>query len=107
MNKGRNPQSKIKDEELEEIENKGKDKKMRAKLEKQQAAYKQMVTNMKVPLWKKLRIEKKDEESIRVLGLNIDSLSFWQKVNHKAERLKLIFERYGVNTAGLQDVCIN
>ena len=46
---------------------------MTANLEKQQAAYKQMVINTKIPLHDNLRVEGKDEEAIRVLGLNINT----------------------------------
>ena len=80
---------------------------MTADLETQQAAYKQTLTKMKVPLYGNLRVEGKEEEVVRVLGLNINSLSFWQKENYRAERLKFIFEKYGVNSVGLQEVCIN
>ena len=34
-------------------------------------------------------------------------MSFWQRDNYKADRLKFIFEKYGVHAAGLQEVCIN
>ena len=62
---------------------------------------------MKVPLYGNLRVELKNEDAIRVLGININSMSFWPKDNYKAEWLKFTFEKYGVNIAGLQDVCIN
>ena len=32
---------------------------------------------------------------------------FWLKDNYKAERLKFIFGKYGVDVTGLQEVCIN
>ena len=54
-----------------------------------------------------LRVEEKDEEAIRVLDLNINTLSFWKKDNYKAEWLKFILKIYGVDTAGLEEVCIN
>ena len=62
-------------------------------LEKHQTAYKQTVENTKVPLYINLRVEEKDEEATRVLGLNIDTLSFWQKDNYRAEWPKFIFEK--------------
>ena len=52
-------------------------------------------------------VEGKDEEAVRVLGLNIKILSFCQKENYKAERLRFIFEKYRVDTIGLYWVCIN
>ena len=33
--------------------------------------------------------------------------SFWLQNNFNAERLKDLFEQYGINTMGLQEVCIN
>ena len=68
---------------------------------KKQAAYKQTVTNSKVPLYGNLRVEEKDKEAVKVLGLNINSLSFCEKENYKAEQLKFTFERYGVDTVRL------
>ena len=53
-----------------------------------------------------LRVEVKDDEAIRVLGVNINIISFWLKDNYKVERLKFIFKKYGVDIAGLQEVCI-
>ena len=44
---------------------------------------------------------------IRVLGMNINRMSFWLKDNYKAERLKFTFGKYRVDIAGLQEVCIN
>ena len=49
----------------------------------------------------------KDEETIRVLDVNINIMSFWLKDNYKAEWLRFIFKKYVVNIAGLQEVCIN
>ena len=54
-----------------------------------------------------LGVEVKDDEAIRVLGVNINSMPFWIKDNYKVERLKFIFEKYGVDIAGLEEVCIN
>ena len=34
-------------------------------------------------------------------------MSFWLKDNYKAEWLKFIIEKYGVDVAGLQEVFIN
>ena len=49
----------------------------------------------------------KNEEAIRVLGVNINSMSFWLKDNYKAKWLEFIFKKYGVDITGLQEVCIN
>ena len=65
------------------------------------------VTNTQIPIHGTLRVDKKDNEAIKVLGLNKNSMLFWLKDNYKAERLKFIFEKYDINTTGLQEVCIN
>ena len=52
-----------------------------------------------------LRVETKDDKAIRVLGVNISSISFWLKDNYKAEQMKFIFKKYGVDIAG--QVCTN
>ena len=44
---------------------------------------------------------------MRVLGININSMSFWSKDNYKAERLKFISKKYVVDIAGLQEVYMN
>ena len=75
MNKRRNPQTKIVDKELEEIEEKADNLRRNTDLEKKKAAYKQSVTNKKVSLHGNLRVDEKDKEAVRVLGLNINSLS--------------------------------
>ena len=77
MNKRRNHQTEITNKELEEIEEEVVDLKRNTDLEKEQAAYKQTVTNTKVPLHGNLRVEETEEEVVRVLELNINSLSFW------------------------------
>ena len=34
-------------------------------------------------------------------------MSYWMNNNHKADRLKYVYDQYGINAAGLQEVCIN
>ena len=101
MNKRRNPQTEITNKELEEIEEEAVDITRNVDPEKKQAAYTQTVTNTKVYLHGNLRVKEKDEEAVRVLGLIRNSLSFWQKESYKAECLKIIFIKYGVDTVGL------
>ena len=50
MNRRRNPQTEITSKELKEIENESDNLKRNADLEEEQAAYKQTVTNTRVPL---------------------------------------------------------
>ena len=107
MNKRRSRQTEITNNELEEIEEESVNLRRNTDLEKEQAVYKQTVIDTNIPLHGNLRVEEKDEEAVRVLGSNINSLSFCQKENYKAERLKFILEKYGVDTMGLQEVYIN
>ena len=41
------------------------------------------------------------------MGVNINSLAYWSKECNKADRLRYVFQKYGVNSAGLQEVCMN
>ena len=52
-----------------------------------------------------LRVEEKDKEATKVLGLNIISMSFWQK-KLQSGMAEFIFEKFGADTAGLHDVRI-
>ena len=37
----------------------------------------------------------------------MNSMSYWLNNNHKAERLNYVYDQYGIDAAGLQEVCIN
>ena len=61
----------------------------------------------KVPIHGTLRVDRKDAEAIRFFSGNINGISFWLSKNYKAERLKFVFKQYGVDSCGLQKVCLN
>jgi len=107
MNRRKTPESEITNKELEEITNASEDQQTAAKGERKKIVYQTTVANTKVPIHGNLRVEDKDDEALRVLGVNINSMSFWLRDNYKADRLKFIFEKYGIDAAGLQEVCIN
>jgi len=107
MDRRRNPESEITSKELKEIENAAKDNQKAARAKKSKEKFRQTIANTKVPVHENLRVETKDDKAIRVLGVNINIMSFWLKYNYKAKRLKFIFEKYGVDIAGLQEVYIN
>ena len=65
------------------------------------------VQETKVPVYGTLSLPEKPDNALRFFGHNINSMSFWLKHNYKAERLKYLFEQYGIDTMGLQEVCIN
>ena len=77
----RNPESLTTNKELEEIENATKDNQKEARVGKTQKKIGQTVANTKVPLHGNFRVEVKDDDAIRVLGININSMSFWLKDN--------------------------
>ena len=83
------------------------DNKKAARNRRKEEQIRQTVSNTKVPVHGNLRVEEKDDEALRFLGVNINSMSFWQRDNYKADRLKFILEKYGVDAVGLQEVCIN
>ena len=41
------------------------------------------------------------------MSQNVNSMSYWLRDNYKAERLKFLLKKYNIDTAGLQEVCIN
>ena len=69
--------------------------------------YIQQVANTKVPMYGTLQVEKKHDDAIRLFSANMNSMSFWLRGNYKAERLKHVLQQYGVDSAGIQEVCIN
>ena len=107
MERRRNPETETTNKELEEIENTAKDNQKASRAKKSEEKFRQTVANTKVPVHGNLRVEVQDDKATRVLGVDINIMSYWLKDNYKAERLKLIFEKHGVDIAGLQEVCIN
>ena len=69
--------------------------------------YIQQVANTKVPMYGTLQVEKNHDDAIRLFSANMNSMSFWLRDNYKAERLKHVLQQYGVDSAGIQEVCIN
>ena len=49
----------------------------------------------------------KEEDDATFLSVNLGSLAYWSRDSNKAERLKHVFEKYKVDTVGLQEVCVN
>ena len=93
-------------EELEDIEGIG-DEADPTEATQLQEDYTQRVSNTKVPLHGNLHVERKHDEAVRLCSLNINSLSFWLRNNYKAEHLKHVLQQYGVDSIGIQEVCIN
>ena len=69
--------------------------------------YRKAIDKEKVPIYGTLRVENKPENAGRFFSANVNGLSFWQRSNYKQERLTYIFDKYKIDTMGLQEVCIN
>ena len=85
-----------KEEDVQKEAENGEDQKHRAS-----------VAATKVPIYGTLRLDVKPDDAIRFFSGNVNGLSFWLSRNYKAERLKYVFEQHGIDTMGLQEVCIN
>ena len=68
MDRRRNPEFERTNKELKEIENAAKDNQKTAQTKKREEKFRQTITNTKVPMHGNLRVEKKDDKAIRVLG---------------------------------------
>ena len=107
IGKRRNNTDDITEKELEELEAIQEEEEEAKTREKDTKAFRESVAQTKVPIYGNLRVQEKPDNAIRFFGHNINSMSFWLNYNYKAERLKYIFEQYGIDTMGLQEVCIN
>ena len=65
------------------------------------------VMNTKVPTHRTSRKNEREDEDVTFMGVNTNSLAYWSKDSNKAARLKYVFQEYGVDSAGLQEVCMN
>ena len=63
--------------------------------------------NIDVPIHGSWKANSKDENDLTFLSINVNSLTHWSQKNNKAERLKHIFEKYNIDSAALQEVCMN
>ena len=69
--------------------------------------YRKAIDKVKVPIYDTLRVDKKHEDVGRFFSTNVNELPFWQRSNYKQECLKYIFDKYKIDTMGLQKVCVN
>ena len=60
-----------------------------------------------VPIHGNWKVEAKYDEAIRLLSVNVNSMSYCLNKNHRAERLKYVYDQYGIDAVGLQEVCNN
>ena len=104
--RGKSPES-ISEQELGDI-NKGKyGKEDQEERDKEEAAYRKTIENTRVPIHGNWKVEAKDDKDISLLSVNVNSMSYWLNNNHKSERLKYLYDQCGIDSAGLQEMCIN
>ena len=51
--------------------------------------------------------ELKGDDNVTFLSADLNSLAYWSRYSNKADRLRDIFAKYGIDSAGLQEVCVN
>jgi hypothetical protein len=76
-------------------------------LDSEDEAVSQTVALTKVPLYGNLQPSQKQEDSIRLLSANINSVSYWRSGNVKVQRLRYLIGQYSLDCIGCQEVCIN
>ena len=95
-------QSQVKESNDNQMENLA-----RTQSDKEEDKYRKSIDKEKVPIYGTLRVDKKPENAGRFFSTNVNGLSFWQQSNYKRERLEFIFDKYKIDTMGLQEVCVN
>ena len=93
--------------DLERMMEKNAEEKREVHTEEVKTKVRRTVMNTKVPthgIWRK---DEKEVKDVTFLGVNINSLSHWSKNSNKAARLRHIIQEYGVDSVGLQEVCVN
>ena len=93
--------------DLEEMREKNAEEKREMQSEEAKTRERRTVMNTKVDTYGTWRRDEKEAEDVTFLGVNINSLSYWSKSSNKAARLRYIVQEYGVDSVGLQEVCVN
>ena len=85
----------------------GKEEKVMAAQEKEDAKQRRTVVGTKARTRGNWRPEDKDCDVVTFLIVHGNNLSHWSRSSNKFERLKYIFQTYGIDTADFQKVYIN
>ena len=96
-------------EEEELLDKCAKDVEQQIAIDKEKAAVKERrsVMSTKVPTYGDWTPEVKGDKELTFFRANINSLAYWSRYSNKADRLRYIFDKYGIDLAGLQEVCVN
>ena len=93
--------------ELDEMAGKSPEEQGAERVEAAKVKERRTVMNTKVPTHGTWRKNEREDEDVTFMGVNINSLAYWSKESNKAARLKYVFHEYGVDAAGMQEVCVN
>ena len=69
--------------------------------------YDDTIVESEVPLYGTLDPTEKPLEVVRLMSLNINGIQMNKSANPKAERLKHIISKYGIDVLGMQETCVN
>ena len=102
----RKPEEETNKEEMDELLKDMHNKEKVVREERDETKKRQLVTTIDVPTHENWKQHTKEEDNTMFLNTNINRLAHWSRDSNKAERLKHIFEKYKINSAGLQEVCM-
>ena len=97
----------MKREEMDELIKDPHEEEKETKKVKAKTTARRTVMNSDDPIHSSWKTNSKDENILSFISINVNSLANWSKESNKAGRLKHIFEKYSIDAAGLQEVCMN
>ena len=98
---------KTKREEMDELIKDTHEEEKEIKKVKAKTTERRTVMNSDDPIHGSWKTNSKDKNDLTFISINVNSLAHWSRESNKAERLKYIFEKYSIDAAGLQEVCMN
>jgi len=107
MDRRENPNEEVLEREVDELVDSMEEDPKSARAFAAQETFRQSLARKKVPRYGNLDPRHKQDESVRLMSLNINGLSMSKSVNPKADRLKQIIPKYSIDMVGMQETCIN
>ena len=52
-------------------------------------------------------VNERETKDVTFMGVNINSLTYWSKERNNTAQMRHVFQKYGVDSASLQEVCMN
>ncbi|EJK52740.1 hypothetical protein THAOC_27956, partial [Thalassiosira oceanica] len=107
MDRRENPNEEVLEREVDDLVESMETDPTSARAFAAQEKFRQTLAKKNVPRYGTLDPQHKQDESIRLMSLNINGLSMSKSVNPKANRLKQIIPKYSLDMVGMQETCIN